>query len=63
MCDMHELMAGDSIFYADDCVHAFRNSSSKPCLYYLAMDDNGKSGGMHQLQRRAAKEKRGYGSH
>jgi transcriptional regulator with XRE-family HTH domain len=59
----YELMAGDSIFYAGDCVHAFRNSSNRPCIYYLAMDVGGESGGMQQVQRRAAKEKRGYGNH
>jgi hypothetical protein len=34
----YRLNDGDAIFFAGDCVHAFRNRSSKPCEYYLAMD-------------------------
>jgi transcriptional regulator with XRE-family HTH domain len=37
----HNLHAGDSIYYAGDCVHAFMNPGKKPCVYYLAMDVKG----------------------
>ena len=35
---VHTLRAGDSIYYAGDCLHAFANPGSRPCVYYLAMD-------------------------
>src|SRR5437867_5905947 len=34
----HVLRAGDSIYYAGDCRHAFANPGSEPCVYYLAME-------------------------
>jgi transcriptional regulator with XRE-family HTH domain len=34
----YKLNAGDSIYYAGDCVHAFKNPAGKPCIYYMAMD-------------------------
>jgi len=34
----HQLRAGDSIYYAGDCRHAFANPGSEPCVYYLAME-------------------------
>jgi transcriptional regulator with XRE-family HTH domain len=37
----YHLRAGDSIYYAGDCVHAFLNPGKKPCIYYLAMDVTG----------------------
>lgn len=37
----HTLRAGDSIYYAGDCLHAFANPGSRPCVYYLAMDVTG----------------------
>jgi len=38
----YELRAGDSIYYAGDCVHAFANRHrEKACEYYLAMDVTG----------------------
>jgi transcriptional regulator with XRE-family HTH domain len=37
----HTLRAGDSIYYAGDCVHSFANPDKKPCVYYLAMDVRG----------------------
>jgi XRE family transcriptional regulator, regulator of sulfur utilization len=37
----YTLHAGDSIYYAGDCVHAFVNPGKKPCVYYLAMDVKG----------------------
>jgi transcriptional regulator with XRE-family HTH domain len=37
----HTLEAGDSIYYAGDCVHSFVNPGKKPCNYYLAMDVRG----------------------
>lgn len=35
---VHTLRAGDSIYYAGDCHHAFANPGARPCVYYLAMD-------------------------
>lgn len=32
------LNAGDSIYYAADCEHAFANPADEPCSYYLVMD-------------------------
>src|SRR5262245_4626846 len=37
----YTLHAGDSIYYAGDCVHAFLNPGRKACVYYLAMDVKG----------------------
>ena len=34
----HVLRAGDSIYYAGDCRHAFTNAGQDPCVYYLAME-------------------------
>jgi transcriptional regulator with XRE-family HTH domain len=34
----YTLRAGDSIYYAGDCRHAYANPGSRPCVYYLAMD-------------------------
>jgi len=34
----HRLRAGDSIYYAGDCRHAFANDGQEPCVYYLAME-------------------------
>lgn len=34
----YTLNAGDSIYYAGDCVHAFANPGDTPLVYYLAMD-------------------------
>src|SRR5215470_7652915 len=34
----HVLRAGDSIYYAGDCRHAFANPGPEPCVYYLAME-------------------------
>jgi transcriptional regulator with XRE-family HTH domain len=34
----HVLRAGDSIYYAGDCRHAFANPGQEPCVYYLAME-------------------------
>jgi quercetin dioxygenase-like cupin family protein len=34
----HLLRAGDSIYYAGDCRHAFANPGQEPCVYYLAME-------------------------
>ena len=34
----YTLFAGDSIYYAGDCWHAFANRSSTTCVYYLAME-------------------------
>jgi len=34
----HVLRAGDSIYYAGDCRHAFASAGPEPCVYYLAME-------------------------
>ncbi|MGI8484370.1 MAG: helix-turn-helix domain-containing protein [Thermomicrobiales bacterium] len=34
----HTLEAGDSMYYAGDCVHAFANPGEIELIYYLAMD-------------------------
>ena len=34
----YTLRAGDSIYYAGDCRHAFANAGQEPCVYYLAME-------------------------
>jgi quercetin dioxygenase-like cupin family protein len=34
----YTLAAGDSIYYAGDCRHAFANPFARPCVYYLAME-------------------------
>jgi len=34
----HTLNAGDSMYYAGDCVHAFANAGDTELVYYLAMD-------------------------
>lgn len=34
----HILRAGDSIYYAGDCRHAFANGGRELCVYYLAME-------------------------
>ena len=56
----YELSAGDSIYYAGDCVHAFANPNrNKSCEYYLAMDVTGYPGAMaHRPAPRRSKEKR-----
>ncbi len=49
------LHAGDSIYYAGDCVHAFANPGDEPCVYYLAMDVGGNPArGRHRPVRGAA---------
>jgi XRE family transcriptional regulator, regulator of sulfur utilization len=38
----YRLERGDSVYYAGNCLHAFRNpDSQEPCEYYLAMDVTG----------------------
>ena len=39
----YTLEAGDSIYYAGDCRHAFANPGSSACVYYLAMDVTGQA--------------------
>jgi transcriptional regulator with XRE-family HTH domain len=34
----YRLRAGDSVYYAGDCAHRFRNPGREPCVYYLAME-------------------------
>jgi transcriptional regulator with XRE-family HTH domain len=34
----YTLRAGDSIYYAGDCLHGYRNPGARPCVYYLAME-------------------------
>ncbi len=35
---IYQLHAGDSIYYAGDCHHAFANPGKVPCVYYLVME-------------------------
>ena len=37
----YTLAAGDSVYYAGDCLHAFANPGQEPLVYYLAMDVSG----------------------
>jgi transcriptional regulator with XRE-family HTH domain len=39
-----DLAAGDSIYYAGDCRHGYRNPGRGTCVYYLAMDVPARSG-------------------
>ena len=48
--------AGDSIYYAGDCLHAFANPGTRPCVYYLAMDVAGDGG--HTRPRSPGRRKR-----
>jgi transcriptional regulator with XRE-family HTH domain len=41
----YTLDAGDSIYYAGDCWHGFTNPADVPCIYYLAMDVQGRPAG------------------
>jgi transcriptional regulator with XRE-family HTH domain len=52
----HTLRAGDSVYYAGDCVHAFANPGREPCIYYLAMEVAGETGAGHR--RRAPRRRR-----
>jgi transcriptional regulator with XRE-family HTH domain len=45
---VHVLRAGDSIYYAGDCVHAFANPGKEPCIYYLAMEVAGDAARGHR---------------
>jgi transcriptional regulator with XRE-family HTH domain len=36
--EVYLLQAGDSIYYAGDCHHAFANPGDAPCVFYLVMD-------------------------
>jgi transcriptional regulator with XRE-family HTH domain len=45
----YTLDAGDSVYYAGDCWHAFANPGRRDCVYYLAME---LSGGGHRGARR-----------
>ena len=33
----HRLHAGDALYYAGDCTHAFANAGRPECIYYTAM--------------------------
>ncbi len=46
----HELAAGDSVYYAADCWHAFANTGRAECVYYLAMEV---SAGAHRAAARS----------
>jgi XRE family transcriptional regulator, regulator of sulfur utilization len=60
----YKLSAGDSIYYAGDCVHAFNNPWNKPCIYYLAMDVGPNRGALGPGRRaHSSKEKRTHGRH
>jgi XRE family transcriptional regulator, regulator of sulfur utilization len=51
------LHAGDSIYYAGDCVHSFVNPGKRDCIYYLVMDVSGdrRSAAHVPVKRKAAK--------
>ena len=53
---VYRVHAGDSIYYAGDCLHAFANPGTRPCVYYLAMDVAGDGG--HTRSRPRARRKR-----
>src|SRR5262249_50538705 len=53
----HTLRAGDSIYYAGDCGHAFANPAAEPCVYYLAMEVAGHSAAAHR-RRTSGKRRR-----
>jgi quercetin dioxygenase-like cupin family protein len=48
----HTLRAGDSIYYAGDCWHAFANPGGGDCVYYLAMEVSGPAHRAHGPARR-----------
>jgi len=48
----HTLRAGDSIYYAGDCRHAFANAGAPDCVYYLAMEVSGTAHPAHGPVRR-----------
>ena len=50
----HVLRAGDSIYYAGDCRHAFANDGPDACVYYLAMEL-----GRHRVPERPRRRSRG----
>jgi quercetin dioxygenase-like cupin family protein len=50
----HVLRAGDSIYYAGDCRHAFANDGPDTCVYYLAMEL-----GRHRVPERPRRRSRG----
>jgi transcriptional regulator with XRE-family HTH domain len=51
---VYMLHAGDSIYYAGDCRHGYVNPSSRPCVYYLAMEVAGHG---HHAARTPAKRR------
>jgi transcriptional regulator with XRE-family HTH domain len=53
----HILRAGDSIYYAGDCRHAFANPGQEPCVYYLAME-LGRHRGAHRPRRASPRRRR-----
>jgi transcriptional regulator with XRE-family HTH domain len=53
---VHLLHAGDSIYYAGDCHHAFANPGARPCVYYLGLEVAGDRA--HTRPRRSAESKR-----
>ncbi len=60
----YELSAGDSIYYAGDCVHAFKNPGNKLCIYYLAMDVSPNRGVLGRCRpTQTYMEKRAHGRH
>src|SRR5262245_28317369 len=52
------LHAGDSIYYAGDCVHAFANPADEPCIYYLAMEVAGDAAAAHRRRGFTRKRRR-----
>ena len=54
----HTLRAGDSIYYAGDCRHAFANVGAPDCVYYLAMEVSGAAHRAHGPARRGRRRSR-----
>ena len=53
------LHAGDSVYYAGDCRHAFANRGSKTCSYYLAMELGRHPARPTRARRRTARARKG----
>ena len=55
----YTLHSGDSIYYAGDCWHGFTNPAAVPCVYYLAMDVQGRPAGGRQSHQFTKENSRG----
>jgi len=52
----YTLHAGDSIYYAGDCWHAFANPGTQTCVYYLAMELGGHGHQPQKVSKRVARK-------